>query len=169
MAGLGAIAPYDWAGFLERRLDEVAPTVPTEWLRRSGYRLIFTDAPTKEFAAHHERADRLDLRYGPGLVLRASTGAVTDVIWDSAAFEAGLVPGAAILTVNGVTYDPEALLAAIRRNGGGGTPIELTIMHRDRERAVTLDYSGGLRFPRLERVPEVPDRLGKLLEPRRSR
>jgi hypothetical protein len=31
---------------------------------------------------------------------------------------------------------------------------------------MTLDYRGGLRFPRLERVEEVPDRLTKLLTAR---
>jgi hypothetical protein len=31
---------------------------------------------------------------------------------------------------------------------------------------VTIDYRGGLRFPRLERVGGIPDRLGELLNPR---
>lgn len=167
VAGLNRVQPYDWASFLNARLHSTAPTAPTEWLRRSGYRLVFTGTPTEAYAAHHKRTNRLDLRYSVGLVMRAdASGQVNDVTWNSPAFDAGLVAGATILSVNGSKYDPKLLLAAIRNNRGGGNPIRLTVKNRNRERTVSLDYRGGLRFPRLERISGVPDRLGSLLEPR---
>jgi hypothetical protein len=43
------------------------------------------------------------------------------------------------------------------------------VNHRGRERVVTVDYRGGLRFPRLERADGVPDRLSALLEARAPR
>jgi predicted metalloprotease with PDZ domain len=167
ISALNAVQPYDWSAFLAARLDSVAPSAPTEWLRRSGYRLIFTDTPTEAFASHHRRANRIDLGSSLGLVLRGgSSGDVSDVVWNGPAFEAGIVAGATILSVGGEKYDPEKLLAAIQANRGGGNPIRLLVRNRNRERAITIDYRGGLRFPRLERVSGVPDRLGELLAPR---
>jgi predicted metalloprotease with PDZ domain len=167
VAALTRVQPYDWATFLNTRVHSTTPAAPAEWLRRSGYRLVFTETPTEAYAAHHKRTNRLDLRHSIGLVLRADTsGAVREVIWNGPAFEAGLVAGATILSVNGAKYDPELLLAAIQKNRGGGSPIRLMVNNRNRERAVTLDYQGGLRFPRLERISDFPDRLGALLKAR---
>jgi predicted metalloprotease with PDZ domain len=169
VAALGRVQPYDWAAFLAARLDRVAPAAPTDWLRRSGHRLVFTDTPTAAYAAHERRTDRVDLRYGLGLVLRrGAAGEVREVIWGSPAFDAGLVAGATILAVNDAPYDPERLLAAMRQNRGGGSPIRLRVNNRNRERAVAIDYRGGPRFPRLERVDGVPDRLAALLDARSS-
>lgn len=167
VAALNKVQPYDWASFLNTRLHSTAPVAPDDWLRHSGYRLVFTDTPTDAYVAHHRRTNRLDLRYSLGLVLRAdASGQVNDVVWNSLAFNAGLVAGAKILTVNGSKYTPELLLAAVQANRGGGNPIRLDVKNRGRERMVTLDYADGLRFPRLERLSGTPDRLGKLLMPR---
>jgi predicted metalloprotease with PDZ domain len=167
VAALDRVQPYDWATFLASRIDSVAPAAPAEWLRRSGYRLIFTDTPTEAFASHQRRADRLDLSNSLGLVLRGGTsGEVNAIIWNGPAFEAGIVAGATIRSVNDSAYDPEKLLAAIRNNRGGGSPIRLRVLDRNHEREVTIDYRGGLRYPRLERISGAPDRLGALLKPR---
>lgn len=167
VAALGRVQPYDWAGFLAERLDRTAPAAPSDWLRRTGHRLVFDDTATAAFAAHERRMGRVDLRYGLGLVLRGgASGEVREVTWDSPAFDAGLVAGATILAVNDEPYAPERLLAAIRRNRGGGAPIRLRVHSRNRERAVSIDYRGGPRFPRLERVSGTPDRLAALLAPR---
>ena len=129
--------------------------------------LSFTDTPTDAFEAHERRTNRVDLGMSLGLVLRGgSSGEVSAVIWDSPAFEAGIVAGARILSVDDSAYAPEKLRTAIQRNRGGGSPIRLRMNARDRERVVTIDYRGGLRYPRLERVSGMPDRLGALLEAR---
>ena len=167
VAALDAAQRYDWAAFLGARIDSTAPAAPSAWLRRSGYRLIYTDTPTAAYTSHEQRANRVDLGSSLGLVIRAGApGEVTEVIWGSPAFEAGIVAGATILVVNDSSYDAGRLRAAIRQNVGGGNPIRLLVTSRNRERTVTLDYRGGLRFPRLERVDGVPDRLGALLAAR---
>jgi predicted metalloprotease with PDZ domain len=169
IAALGRVQPYDWAAFLEARVDSTAPAAPTDWLRRSGYRLVFTDTPTEAFRSHMTRTNRVDLRHSLGLVLRGGTsGEVNEVVWHSPAFDAGIVPRATILSVNDSSYAPERLLEAIRNNRSGGNPIRLLVNNRDRKRALTIDYRGGLRFPRLERVGGVPDRLSALLKARTS-
>jgi predicted metalloprotease with PDZ domain len=167
VAALAAVQPYDWATFLRARVDSAAPAAPAAWLRKSGYRLVFTDTPTAAFASHERRSNRVDLGSSLGLVLRAgAAGEVTEGIWGSPAFDEGIVVGATILAVNDSGYDAGRLRAAVRQNLGGGSPITLLVRNRGRERRVTIDYRGGLRFPRLERVDGVPDRLGALLAPR---
>jgi C-terminal processing protease CtpA/Prc len=91
---------------------------------------------------------------------------VSEVVWDGPAFQAGIVPGATILSVNDDPYEPAKLFAAIQQNRTDGSPVTLRVNTRDRERVVTIDYRNGLRFPRLERVNGLPDRLGALLEAR---
>ena len=170
VAALGRVQPYDWSAFLAARLDSVGAAAPSDWLRRSGHRLVFTDTPTAAYVAHHRRTNRLDLVHSLGLVLRGGpSGEVSEVVWGSPAFEAGIVAGATIVSVGDGAYTPERLLAAIAKNRGGASPIGLRVRSRGREREVTIDYRGGLRFPRLERVAGVPDRLAALLEARAAR
>lgn len=167
IAGLDRLQPYDWTAFLDERLHRVTPHAPSNWLARSGYRLAFADVPTRAFAEHQARTNRVDLRHSIGLVLRSGeSGAVNEVMWGGAAFAAGITPGATILTVNGKGFAAERLEAAIQANRAGKSPIQLAIMNRGRERIVVLDYRGGLRYPRLERVAGTVDRLGALLAPR---
>ena len=89
--------------------------------------------------------------------------------WNGPAFDAGIVAGTTIVAVGDAGYEPENLIAAIRRNRDGGRPIRLVVNTRGRERTVTIDYRDGLRFPRLERVDTIPDRLGALLGSRAAK
>ena len=91
---------------------------------------------------------------------------MSEVVWNGPAFHAGIVAGATIVAVGDARYEPEQLITAIRQNRDGGRPIRLVVNTRGRERTVTIDYRGGLRFPRLERVDTIPDRLGALLRSR---
>ena len=165
VAGLEKVQSYDWSAFLKARLHNTGPSVPTEWLRHSGYKLVFTDTPTAAFADHERKRKRVDLSSSIGLVLSAGTpGEIKEVIWGSPAFDAALVQGASILKVNGRKYEPALLLAAIRDNRGGANPITLTVSSHNRTRTASIDYRGGLRFPRLERIAGSFDRLGRTPE-----
>jgi hypothetical protein len=45
-------------------------------------------------------------------------------------------------------------------------PASLVIRNGARERTVAFDWHGGLRYPRLERIPGTRDRLSEILAPR---
>ena len=47
VATLNKVQPYDWRGYLQRRVYDVAPEAPLEGITQGGYRLVFTDEPTK--------------------------------------------------------------------------------------------------------------------------
>lgn len=96
----------------------------------------------------------------------AAPGADTrigSVAWGSPAFDAGLTPGLTLLAVNGRAYKPEGLRQAIAANAAGQAPIELLLREGDLFRTVRIDWRGGLRYPRLERVAGTEDRLSAVL------
>jgi predicted metalloprotease with PDZ domain len=167
IAALDRLQPYDWREFLRARLETTTPDTPTDWLSRSGYRLVYTDVPTEHFAAFQKRGRHVDLSHSLGLFLADSPdGIIREVIWDSPAFQAELTAGSVISSVNGQPYSSDLLKAAIQKNRSGESPIELAVNARNRTRTVVLDYRGGLRYPRLQRISSVPDRLRSLLMPR---
>jgi predicted metalloprotease with PDZ domain len=161
---LNGVVPNDWAGFLHARLD--APVAaPLDGLKRGGYRLVYTDVES-DFVKSNEKDRKItDFGYSLGLIVDSSD-AVTDVLWDSAAFKAGVTVGAKIVAVNGVAYDAERLKDAIKAAKTDRAPIQILLKRGDIFRTVAVDYHGGLRYPHLERVPNTPALLDDVLAPR---
>jgi predicted metalloprotease with PDZ domain len=164
VAALNKVEPYDWATFLHQRVDEVAVKPPLDGLARGGWRLVYNAEPTAYFKSAEARRRSVDLTYSIGVTL-SRDGELTGVQWDGPAFKAGLTVGARILAVNGITYDADLLKDAITAAKGGG-PISLIVKTGDHFRAVQIDYHGGLRYPRLERIPGSTDRLSAIYAPR---
>lgn len=165
VAALNKVEPYDWAGFLRARFVEVAPQPPYGGLERGGWRLAFTDAPTGFWKDNEARRRNNDLSYSLGLSI-ARDGAIDSVLWDGPAFKAGLTTGGKILAVNSVAYEADDLKQAITDAKTGKDPIQLLVQTGDRFKTVSIDYHGGLRYPRLERIEGRPDRLSAILAPR---
>jgi predicted metalloprotease with PDZ domain len=164
VAALNAVQPYDWAAFLKTRVYDIAPRAPLDGLARGGWKLVYTDKPTDYFKSAEARRKSTDLSYSLGLALNKDAD-ITSVAWQGPAFKAGLTVGAKLMAVNGLAYDPDRLKQAITE-GKDGRPIELIVKRGDHYRIVTLDYRGGLRYPRLERLPGAPDRLSALFAPK---
>ncbi len=164
VAALNAVTPYDWASFLTTRLAS-AEKAPLDGFERGGYRLVFSDAQTTYQTAADALGKRTDLTYSIGLALNA-TGTITAVQWDGPAFKAGLVVGAQVIAVNGEAYGADRLKDAIAAARGGAAPIELIVKANEKYRVVKINWTGGLRYPRLERIAGTPDRLGDILGPR---
>ncbi len=150
VAALNKVLPYDWAGFLRTRLDATSPHAPLDGLARGGYRLTFADEPTKYFAAAEKAREINDLSYSLGLVVN-DKAMLTGVVWDGPAFDAGLTVGTTIVAVDGHAYDEDLLKTAIRNAKGGTAPIRLLVKQGDIYREAALRWTGGLRYPRLER------------------
>ena len=47
-------------------------------------------------------------------------------------------------------------------------PMDITVNNRGLVQRFTLDYTGGPRYPHLERIPDRPDLLTEFGKPRRS-
>ena len=167
---LNDVQPYDWAGFLRARLDTPGRSAPLEGLRRGGYRLVYTGQPSAILKASDEQRKHVNLLFSIGVDLddfeKGSTGMVSQVIWDSPAFKAGITEGAQILAIDGIAYDADVLKDAIRKAKEAAVPIELIIKIGDRYRTALLNYHDGLRYPHLEREAATPARLDDILAPR---
>ncbi|MFK3889737.1 M61 family metallopeptidase [Sphingomonas sp. NPDC079357] len=162
---LNGIVPWDWAGYLRRRLTEHASGAPIDGLARNGYQLSYSETPTPSFKAAETSAKSTNLTYSGGMVLDAS-GTLTGVTWDSAAFRAGFTVGDQIVAVDGEAYSADKLKAAITAAKGTKTAIPLTVKQGDRFRSAALDYHNGLRYPRLQKIGAGETGLDRLLAPR---
>jgi predicted metalloprotease with PDZ domain len=170
---LNAVYPHDWAGFFKSRIDAPGQPAPLAGIEMAGYRLVFRDEPNPFDKALMGDSKYLSLFYSLGIAIDKDNK-VSGCRWDSPAFNAGIVPGAKIIAVNGIAYDQDILKDAITaaKTGGpaAGKPIELILQRGDRVQTVALDYHEGLRWPWLERA--VPGHqaapLDLLLAPRRA-
>ena len=167
VAGLNGVVAHDWATFLKTRIEAVQEKAPLDGLARGGYKLVYTDTPT-EFAKSAEgKAKNVPLSYSLGLTV-GTDGVLTDVQWGGPAFKAGLTQGLTIVAVNGETFDGDKLKAATTAALKPENPlVELLIKDGGRYKMVKLDYRGGLRYPRLEKIAGTPSRLDDILTPRK--
>src|SRR5678816_841786 len=107
-----------------------------------------------------------DLSYSGGFVV-GNDGKIASVVWDSAAFNAGMTVGSELLAVNGRKFDGDGLTAAIKAAKTSKEPLKLLLKSGEVYRTVDLDWHGGLRYPRLEKVGKAPGTLDALLAPRK--
>ena len=162
---LNQVQPYDWRAYLERKVYDVAAQPPLEGITAGGYRLVYAAEPTKWVKNSEALGENSDLTYSGGFAV-GNDGKVSSVLWDSAAFNAGLTVGSQIVAVNGRTFKPDALKQAIKNAGGNNPSPELLIKDGEVYRTVKLDWHGGLRYPRLEKVGKGQGTLDALLAPR---
>ena len=167
VGALNGVVANDWASFLKTRIQEVQEKGPLDGLERGGYKLVYTDTPTEFMKSAESKAKNVPLSYSLGLTA-GSDGVLTDVQWGGPAFKAGLTQGLTVVAVNGEQFDGDKLKAAVKAAMKPENPlVELLIKDGGRYKTVKIDYRGGLRYPRLEKVANAPDRLGDILTPRK--
>ena len=164
VAGLNSVAPFDWAGFLRKRLDSVATDTPLEAVQNAGWKLVYNERPN-DFEENIEGTrKRMDLDFSIGMVV-GSDGAIGDVIHDGPSYKAGIGPGMKITAVNGQKFTGEGLKDAINAAKSNTMPIELIIANGTEVRTYSVDYHGGARYPHLERDNRDPDFLTEIDQP----
>jgi predicted metalloprotease with PDZ domain len=164
VAGLNSVVPNDWATFLRSRVDSNAYHAPLGGLENGGYKLTYTDTPNAWSELEDQQSDSFDFWYSLGLHVNKS-GRVSDVLKGGISDKGGFGPGMQVLAVNGRAYTPDVLKAAVRDGKGSGPAVELIVENTGYYKIIKLDYHGGERYPKLERVASVPDRLDDILKP----
>lgn len=167
VAALNQVYPYAWEPFLRQRLMTPGQPAPLGGIAQGGYRLVWKDKPNPYDAQRAAKSRELSLVHSLGVTLDKD-GKASAVQWDSPAANAGLVPGAKVVAVNGLAYTPDELKTAITA-ARDGTPLDLLVQRGDRFQTLRIDYRGGLRWPWLERAGEGtdPNGLDRLLAPKR--
>ncbi len=163
---LNNVQPYDWAGFLDIRLRRPGQPAPLGGIEKGGYRLIFKDMPNIFDKERGTEDGGLDLTHSLGMTIN-KTGKVTATLWDSLAFQNGIVNDAQIVAVNDVAYSKEKMEDALRLAKDGKRPVRLLVERDKRYRTVEIPYAGGLRYPHLEPVSKEIQPLDRLLMARR--
>ncbi|MDB6014918.1 MAG: family peptidase [Gammaproteobacteria bacterium] len=164
---LNGVAPYDWEKFFAQRLHSHGPGAPLDGLARGGWKLVYTEVPTDFLKQLEEQRKAADFSFSLGFnVSMRDYGQVTEVVWGSPGFDAGLTAGTTLVAVNGREYRPERLREALMIAHSAHMPIELIVKNLDRYRVVRIPYYDGPKYPRLERVEKSVDRLAAIVKPR---
>jgi predicted metalloprotease with PDZ domain len=168
VAGLNQVAPYEWAAFLRKRLDSLAPNTMDESLDNSGWKVVYNDDPNEMQDKRDKVREEVDLRLSLGLWLKRD-GTVRDVIYDGPAFEAGIGPGMKITAVNGRQVSAadiaDTINQAVKDAENGDIPIRLMAANGVDVETYSVDYHGGLRYPHLVRDNAHADLLSDILKP----
>jgi predicted metalloprotease with PDZ domain len=161
---LDAVATMDWYALLRTRVATTRQPA-LEGIDKAGYRLVYNDKPNLSVADSERSSSRTDLAYSLGIVV-SRENVLTEVLWGSPAFRAGLATATTVVAVNGRACTPDLLRAAVTSAASGGPQVELIVRNGDRFRTVVIDYRDGLRYPHLEPITGRPDRLASLFAPR---
>ncbi len=161
---LNAVAPYDWKAHFQRRVEVVAEAPPLEGITAGGWKLAFAEKPTDLFASAEALAKGVNLADSIGVAV-SGEGLVGDLVPDSAAAKAGLAPGMKLLAVNGRRFSTDGLKAAVAATKSGGK-LELLAESGDFFKTHVVNYTGGARYPRLERTEGKPDLLAEIVKPK---
>lgn len=166
VATLNGVCPYDWATFLHDRLYRTGQPAPVKGIQMAGYKLVWKDKPNP-YAAGREKNSKggASFTYSLGFSLDKE-GKVSGTLWNSPAFNAGIVTGAQVMAVNGKAYDTDTIKDAITAAKASKEPIQLLVKRGDRFMTVPVDYHGGLRYPWIEPAAAGEQPLDRLLAPR---
>ena len=165
VAELQRVQSFDWASFLRAKLDAVGPEAPLDGLARAGWRLAWSEQLSDYAKSVDGFFESADFKYSLGLRI-GKEGSVDDVLWGSPAFTAGLAKGLNLMAVNLRGYKPDVLKDAVTAAKSGTQPIELLLKDGNDFRIVRIDYRGGLRYPKLERIEGKADLLTPIFSAR---
>ncbi len=161
VAALEAVQPGGWGDWLRARLDGDEPLL--DGIARGGWNIAYDATPNLAVGDAEGADDYDDFRYSLGLKIARDGGSISEVVWDSPAFAAGLARDVVVVAVDGEAYDAKRLAHAISAAQAQPRPIELLVRQGERYRTARIDYRGGLRAPHLVRDAGKPDLLGDIL------
>ncbi|MDP3492155.1 MAG: hypothetical protein Q8R82_03510 [Hyphomonadaceae bacterium] len=164
VATLNKIEPYDWEMFFKARVDDVAKKAPLDGLERGGYRLVYGDTPNAVWRDGEVRSRGANLLYSIGLSVDQN-GKILLIQWDGPAWKAGLNTSLTVTGINGQAFSTDRLRAAVAATKAGA-PVDLLIRMGETFKTVRIDYRGGHRYPRLERITGKPAYIDDILTAR---
>jgi len=162
-ASLSAICPFDWHTFFETRVYQVNSKPPTDGLEAAGWRLIYNPTPNNDPFYSDLLPFSYNGEYSIGMSVKKD-GTLFEVLTGTPAYEAGLGPNMTILAVDGQVYSADVLNESIAHAQNG--KISLLVRNFNSVEAHQIQYSGGVRYPHLERIPGSRDYLSEIFEPR---
>ena len=160
---LNQVTPYEWAGLLKTRVSSTNPHAPIGGIERGGWRLVYNDQPNLFIRTGEKLRKSVDASYSLGFAVKED-GVLSDVIYGSPAYAAGIGPGMKLVAVNGRAWSRDVLLDALRASKDSQQAIDLLVENAKFFKTYSIAYHDGIRNPHLERI-QGPDVLGEILAP----
>ena len=162
ISALNKVAPQDWRGFFQERMDPTDPPPPFRGLTEGGWRLVFNDEPNE--MVESGQGGTGDFTSSIGLVVK-SDGYIQDAVPGMPAFESGLSPYMKMIGVDGRQFSIDELTQAIKNTKSGPAAITVLVSNSGVLETYEIKYHGGAAYPHLERVQSVNDYLDDILKP----
>jgi predicted metalloprotease with PDZ domain len=156
---LNAVAPYDWKGLFENHLQNTGSEAPLGGLEKTGWKLVYTSNPN---AFEPPPGDLRMLGLDTIGLAANGHGEISDVVMGDLAAKAGFFVGMTVETVNGGKWSGAAFRAALAAK----QPLHFTANFAGVTRTMDVPYTGGLRYPHLERIGGKEDLLTGILAAR---
>lgn len=170
VAALNKVQSYDWAKFLHGILDARQYQAPLAGLLQGGWKLNYTNQSYEMWKAATSVFTKFigtNAMYSVGFSID-NKGNVEDVLWNGLAFKAGLVPGMQIVAIDGKTFSPAVLKAAIKEAKESSGPITLLVKNVGQNVTLDVNYHNGQQYPHLVRVKGTPDYLDQIIAPKKD-
>ncbi len=164
---LNTVHAFDWASFLNQRLQSTSARAPLDGIVNGGYKLIYTEERSDFWKARESTHREVDLSYSLGLSAR-DNGDIVDVHLNTPAFKAGVAPATRIIAVDGRQFSIAELHHAITDAAKSTSPILLLIKDGEYYKTLSLDYHDGEKYPHLVRDKSKPDLISEIIRPHAS-
>ena len=115
--------------------------------------------------ARQQTRETIDWSYGLGLKTN-DDGDLLEVVQESPAFAAGLVPGGKLVAVDGAKFSAEALQSGMEKAVAERRPLALLVERRGELSTAPVTLVRGAVFPHLEPIAATPDALARIFAPR---
>ncbi len=161
---LNQVAPYPWAAFFHKHLNSTSPDAPLGGIEASGWKVVYTDTESSLQKASEQVHNSMSAAYSLGLLLN-DDGTIADSIMTMPAYKAGISPGMRLVAVNGRSFTPGVLRAALKAGTTSSQPLRLLVVNDDYYKTYDIDYHGGERYPHLVRESGRQDLLDQILKP----
>jgi len=166
-ASLSAVCPYDWHSFFEKRIYQVNASSPADNLEAAGWRLVYDDTQMDRELFMEDPDTALYMAFFSIGMDLMKDGTIFDVLPGSPAYQAGLGPKMVVVAVDGHAYSGDALNESIAHPQNG--KISMLVRNFNSLRSYEIQYTGGLRYPHLERIPGTHDYLSEILQPKAAK
>jgi predicted metalloprotease with PDZ domain len=160
---LNEVQPYDWRVFFNERVYAVNKRAPLGGITNGGWKLVYNDTPNLQNQISESIGNYTNVMYSIGISVNKE-GTVTDVNPNLAGAKAGLAPGMKITNVGGRDFSSEAVHSAIVASKNNSSPIVIVAENGGFKETYNLNYTGGERYPHLERDAAKPDLLSEIIK-----
>jgi predicted metalloprotease with PDZ domain len=165
VAALNAVQPHDWAGFLNQRLHSTAEHAPLGGIENGGWKLVYDGTRSDFWKAVESDRKLVDLTYSIGMKVDED-GGIKDVRYGGPAQRAGVAPAVKLIAVNGRQFNPTVLREAVAHTATDSKPIELLLKNGEYYETHRVEYTGGEKYPHLQRAEGREDVLSAVIAPK---